>query len=93
MKWFVLLLVPTVAVASCREGYVPTDVQGVCQASVSKTNPDWIVDEQPPSDKMPSWQREGVTVINAPNLEIEDRKMDQEKIDAEAEGKRRAGIK
>jgi hypothetical protein len=59
----------------------------------SATNPAWVSDEKPPSDKMPSYQREGITVIDAPNMAAEDTKADQEKIQADAQGKKSAGIK
>jgi len=50
-------------------------------------------DEKPPTDKMPSYQREGVTVVDAPNMAFEDSKADAEKRQAEADGKQMAGIK
>lgn len=50
-------------------------------------------DEKPPADKMPSWQREGVTIVNAPSMTDEDTKADQENREANAQGMQRAGIK
>lgn len=95
MKWLIVLLfVPAVATAKCRDGYVKTDVEGVCMAQpVSVTNPEWVSDEKPPSDKMPSYQREGVTIVNVPNMATEDAKADQDKLDAERDGKRKARIR
>lgn len=87
-----ILMLQTAAFASCKDGYVPTDVEGVCQAS-DVTNAVKPSDELPPSDKMPSWQREGVTVVDAPNLEAQDRKDDDEKVAADKEGKSKAGLK
>ena len=94
MKWLlVVLLVPAVA-WSCKPGYVATDVEGVCQeGSFTHTDPAIMSDEKPPSDRMPSWQREGIKVVEAPNMEAEDHRQDVEKMDAAKEGKRRAGIK
>lgn len=50
-------------------------------------------DEKPPSDKMPSYQREGISVVTAPNTATEDEKADAEKRTADAEGKKAAGIR
>lgn len=77
--------------ASCKPGYVPTDTEGVCQASgPSAVQPS---DEKPSFHPQPAYQRGEVEIVNAPNLEAEDRKYDQDKIDAFAEGLKRAGIK
>jgi hypothetical protein len=89
----VLLLMPLSAVA-CQKGYVPSDTPGVCvEQSAEQTNPQWVSSEAPPSDKMPSYQREGITIINAPSMAEADAKMDREKAEADSEGKRNAGIK
>jgi cytochrome b subunit of formate dehydrogenase len=91
--WVIHLLFPRIAHAACKDGYVKTDVEGVCMAQpVTKTNPEWVSDEKPPTDKMPSWQREGIHVVEAPNMAYEDAKMDQERRDADAAGKKAAGI-
>lgn len=50
-------------------------------------------DEVAPKDKMPSYQREGVTVITAPNMNDSDVNADKAKFQANEEGKRKAGIK
>jgi hypothetical protein len=92
MKWIaVLLFVPAVSVA-CQKGYVPTDVPGVCQETGVEEHPKWISDEKPPENKMPSYQREGITVIDAPNMAVEDEKQDAEKRAADAQGKKAAGL-
>jgi len=96
MKWFALMLfIPTVSIAgSCKPGYVPSDTPGVClEKPVTATNPEWVSEEKPPSDKMPSYQREGITVINAPNMADEDAKSDRDRSDATAEGRKSAGLK
>lgn len=87
----VMLLCAGIADAKCREGYVPTDVDGVCQAS-EVTNAVQPSDEKPPTDKMPSWQREGVVVVEAPNMAAEDERQDREKREAERSGKAAAGV-
>lgn len=75
MKWIALMvLLPGIGFAECREGYSPTDVAGVCQEGLStETDPALVSDEQPPEEKMPSWQREGVTVIEAPSVIDQDK--------------------
>lgn len=95
MKWLivVLLFVPTMALA-CKEGYVPTDVPGVCQEGrFTRTDPAVVSDEKPSHHPQPAYQRVGeVTIVDAPNCAKEDERMDQEKISAGAEGRKKAGI-
>lgn len=76
----------------CPKGWVETDVPGVCQESdtSSSVKPS---DEKPPEDKMPSWQRADVKVIDAPSMTASDEKADRERAEAEADGKRKAGVK
>lgn len=84
-----LLMLASVVGAACKEGYVPTDVEGVCQkAGVTETNPEWVSDEKPPEDKMPSWQREGVTVIDAPSTTAQDEEIDRAKAESDEAVKR-----
>lgn len=88
----VLLLAPTVAVA-CPTGMSEwnkecvVDIQPEIAPSVKPS------DEKPPDDKMPSYQRADVKVIDVPSTATDDIKLDQEKAAADAEGKRAAGIK
>jgi len=90
IKW---LVVP-VSVLACQVGYVPSDTPGVCVERPNEaTNPAWVSDEKPPEDKMPSYQREGVTVVDAPSMADQDAKADREKIEADQQGKKSAGIK
>lgn len=100
MKWMIpLLFASTVALAdrlppTCKQGYKQTDVYGVCiEINQDEVNPMWVSDEPPPQEKMPSYQREGVTIVNAPNMAAEDERMDKERLDAEQEGRKRAGIR
>ena|SRR5579864_3217945 len=52
----------------------------------------WISDEKPPRDKMPSYERPGIKVIDVPNLTVEQAdEMAQEK-QADFVGKKNAGI-
>lgn len=91
MKTLLLLFIPTVAL-SCKAGFVPTDVPGICQEA-DVTDAVKPSDEKPPSDKMPSYQREGIFIVNCPSTADADARADREKADAEAEGKRKAGIR
>lgn len=90
----VLLLLPGLAAAKpCpagttqfKDACVQDDAQPYLAEAVKPS------DEKPPSDKMPSWQREGVTIVNVKNTADDDKNMDKEKAEADAEGKRKAGI-
>jgi hypothetical protein len=77
---------------SCQRGYEPTDVQGVCVESSLPTI-SYASDEKPPVDKMPSYEREGVKLFDAPDLTKQDEQLDQEKDSANKAGKKDAGIK
>lgn len=92
----VLLLLPTLAVAkSCPAGTTPykdacvqDDAQPYLAEAVKPS------DEKVPDDKMPSYQREGISIsTTVTNMAAADEKADAEKRAADAEGKRAAGIK
>ena len=53
----------------------------------------WESDDKPPKDKMPSYEREGIHADNPPSLSVQDAKQDTERNEADAEGKKAAGIK
>lgn len=94
MKLIALLLLLPVTAGACPSGTEP--FKGVCVDSNAQpylADPVQPSDEKPPSDKMPSYQREGVTPVTRPNTLDEDIKLDREKAEADAEGKRAAGIK
>lgn len=76
----------------CPKGYF--EWRGECAADIQPiaAPPVQPSDEKPPSDKMPSYQREGVTIIDAPSMTFKDATADQEKRDADTEGKKAAGI-
>ncbi len=88
----VLLFIPIAAQAACPKGTEPfkdtcvVELHPEAAISVQPSN------EKPPTDKMPSWQREGITLIDCKNLEADDERMDRQKADANAEGKRNAGL-
>jgi hypothetical protein len=82
----ILLLVPTVALA-CQDGFVPTDVEGVCVEVPKPVQPS---DEKPPTDKHLDDYRPDV--VTAPNMADQDAKADAEKAEADKEGKAAAGV-
>lgn len=53
---------------TCQKGYIPSDTPGVCveAPALPVENPAWVSDEKPPSDKMPSYEREGIKILNVP---------------------------
>lgn len=87
-----LLLVSGFAVA-CDKGCFAFKDTCACDAEPYQAETVKPSDEKPPSDKMPSYQREGVVLINAPSTADADAKADQEKAQASAEGKQAAGIR
>lgn len=87
MKWFAMLLLA----GACKEGYVPTDTVGVCVEQAALQS--WSSDELPPSDKMPSYQREGISIVPVKDMTQEDIKTDRDKADADAQGRAMAGLK
>jgi hypothetical protein len=95
MKLIYLLIVFILStpVLACKSGYEPTDVPGVCVESQSSSMQASLVsDEKPPKDKMPSYEREGVKLIDAHDCTEDDRKTDLTTAQAERQGKKEAGI-
>jgi hypothetical protein len=90
----VLLLVPAVSFAKkCPSGTEP--YKGECVSSDATpygADPVKPSEEKVPEEKMPSWQRPDVTVVNAPNMADADAKLDQEKAQADHDGKKAAGL-
>lgn len=82
---------PGVAVACPKGSY---EYNGGCEYDIQPeiAAPVKPSSEKPPSDKMPSYQREGVVLINAPSTADADAKADQEKAQATADGRRAAGL-
>lgn len=70
-------------------------VGGVCACDqVPETAPSVKPsDELPPKDKMPSYQRENIKADMPSSLAYEDAKQDQARKEADAQGKREAGIR
>jgi hypothetical protein len=68
------------------EGTCSKDIQPEIAPSVQPS------DEKPPKSGMPSYQAEGVNAVMPPSCAAEDAKQDQAKAEAEAQGKRAAGL-
>lgn len=77
----------------CAAGCYPYKDTCACDAPVEQAVPVKPSDDVAPTDKMPSYQREGVTVIDVPNTYAADLKADRDKADANAQGKMSAGLK
>ena len=90
-----LFLTSSVFAAPVTCGKGSFEYRGECVVDIPPITAEAVLpsDEVPPKDKMPSWQREGITVIEAPNLADADAKADAEIRAANMEGKRAAGIK
>ncbi len=93
MKIAIALLFSSSVSVGCPQGYF--EYKGDCQADIKPISAPAVrpSDEKPPSDKMPSYQREGVSIVDEKNMAYEDAKADEEKRDADAQGKKSAGIK
>lgn len=80
------------AYAKCPKGSEP--YQDMCVFDIQPQTSEAVKpsDEKPPEDKMPSYEREGVKVINEPSTAAEDEKQDKENADALAAGKKAAGL-
>lgn len=95
MKWLLVVLLASITTASlaCPKGASEWNGGCVYDLQPQLAEPVKPSDEVPPSNKMPSYQRADVNLVDAPNCAKEDERMDQEKKDADAEGKRRAKLK
>lgn len=91
--WLAVLLVTPIAGMACPKGSV--EWHGDCAVDIQPEIAKPVVpsDEKPPSDKMPSYQREDVKLVDAPNMRDEDAKADLDRAEADKEGRQRAGIK
>lgn len=78
---------------ACPKG--STEYEGNCVVDIKpETGPSVVPSaERPPKDKMPSYQREGIKVIELPSLISADAKQDREWNDADMAGKKAAGIR
>lgn len=96
MKMTIALLISAVAVSpllSCPPGSI--EYEGVCAAEPQaegggpSAKPS---DEKPPTDKMPSYEREGIRADTPSSCAATNNCSDQKAIDADAAGKKAAGI-
>ena len=91
----VLLFVSSLAVAACPPHTV--EYNGGCYVDLpaeKDTTPSvQPLDEKPPSDKMPSYQRVGINALTPPSLAAQDARDDEEKSQADTQGKKSAGLK
>lgn len=60
--------------------------EGVRQEIPCDNSAKWTSDEKPPKDKMPSYQREGIKVVDAPAKAADDIKEDQAQQEATLKG-------
>lgn len=95
MKILLVLLLLPVSAQAVNCGKDAYEYRGECVADIKPITAEPVKpsDEKPPEDKMPSYQREGIQIINAPNMAEEDAKADAEKRSADEQGKQSAGIK
>lgn len=96
MKLIAILLIASNALAVCPKGF--EEHEGVCaslQGQVQEGSMDASVasDEKPSKHPEPAWQRGEVNIVNVPNCAAEDIKADQERAQADKEGKLAAGIR
>ncbi len=91
---FIVLLSASSAVA-CPKGQSVWQDGCVVDIQPEIAKPVQPSDEVPPTDKMPSWQREGITIVPAASSTTadDDANADKAKRDADAQGRKAAGIK
>lgn len=92
LKWLVVFLFLPASVVACPKNSTPYQDTCVYDIQPEIAKPVQPSEEKPPTDKMPSYQREGVNVIMAQSMTMDDEKLDKEKTDAIREGKKAAGI-
>lgn len=87
-----LLLSGSVWAVKCPQGM--SEWKGECTYDLvpELAKPVQPSDEKPPKSGMPSYQAPDVSLAKVTNTAAEDERLDQEKRDADAEGKRAAGL-
>ena len=91
--WILLTFLLSSNAGACDSGCTP--YQGTC-ACDQKPEPAPSVkpsDEKPPRSGMPSYQDPSVKATTPSNLTVQDMKWDQERTDADTQGKKAAGIR
>lgn len=93
MKTLILMFIASLASATCPAGTVADS--GACRylnEASAEDNAKWVSDEKPPKHPEPAWQRGEVKAIAAPSALAEDLRSDEEKANADREGKMAAGV-
>lgn len=96
--WVLVMLLSSVAFASCPKGY--TQYEGVCAGEAQPVDSGMFLadtvkpsDEKPPRNVQPPWETGEIHADTPPSQIADDEKQDAEKTEALAEGKKAAGIK
>ncbi len=79
-------------VFGCPSGCSPYKDTCACDIPPIKAVPVEPSNEKPPQEKMPSYERPGVTVLDAPALASDEEKAEREKRAADRAGKKAAGL-
>jgi len=85
--------IPASADLKCNKGCYEYNYVCVCDIPPNTAESVKPSDEKPPKDKMPSYQRPDVKVLDLPSCMEEDSRQDQIKAKADKEGKLNAGIR
>jgi hypothetical protein len=96
-KMVVMLFCSASLCWGCGKGCFPLKGVCACDAPVAdqdfKMPAEWVSDDRPPRSGMSACQAEGIhCVVNQPSLTQDDSNLDKEKQDADAIGKKAAGI-
>ncbi len=95
-KLLIVILLTSPVVLACEKGCVEYQGNCACDAPANKaetvTDASVISDEKPPQDKMPSYQREGIHADMPTSTAAQDAIVDAQKLQANGEGKKAAGI-
>ncbi len=88
-----IVMMSVVYVMACPKGSY--EYRGSCEYDIRPeiAQPVQPSAEKPPSEKMPSWQRAGVVIATVSSMADVDNKLDQDKRDAETDGKKAAGLR
>lgn len=91
--WMLLFLLAMPAWSACGPGCFEFRDGCACDAPKEIAQPVKPSDEKPKQSGRPSFESEGLTLDERPSLAAQDQKRDDEKVAADREGKKAAGIK
>ena len=93
MKTLIVIATLTATAIACPKGYEA--FKGDCVADIQPETAPPIKpsDEKPPRSGYPAWQQADVKVIDEPSKVQEDTQMDQERVQADSQGKKAAGLR